>query len=87
MSMSDSMQTDTNDTVAKYLLKLTIPQLNELRYIVTYEEFEKLKLIRRRANNRHYSKCSRANKANAKKPKNEHIIINVAEEEQGEQGE
>jgi hypothetical protein len=87
MSMSDSMQTDTNNSVSKYLLNLTIPQLNELRYIVTYEEFEKLKLIRRRANNRHYSKCSRANKANAKKPKNEHIIINVAEGEHGEQGE
>ena len=87
---SDSMQTDTNDTVSKYLVNLTIPQLNELRYIVTYEEFEKLKLIRRRANNRHYSRCSRANKANAKKPKHkneaerEHIIIDVTEGEQGE---
>ena len=84
---SDSMQTDTNDPVSKYLVNLTIPQLNSLRYIVTYEEFEKLKLIRRRANNRHYSRCSRANKAKVKKPKNEHIIIDVAEGEQGEQAE
>ena len=84
---SDSMHTDINDPVSKYLVNLTIPQLNSLRYIVTYEEFEKLKLIRRRANNRHYSRCSRANKANAKKPKNEHIIIDVADGEQAEQAE
>ena len=96
---SDSMQTNTNDSVSKYLLKLTIPQLNELKWIVTETEFKQLKLIRRRANNRQYSRCSRANKAKENKPKHkneaererererEHIIIDVTEGEQGEQGE
>ena len=77
---SDSMQPDTNDSVSKYLLNLTIPQLNELKWIVTEQEFKQLTLIRRRANNRYYSRYSRANKAKANTTNSKHIIIDVSDE-------